>query len=64
LDKFTYGAKLAFLVFGPMFDLKLIFLYQSVMNKKFIAYLAIAVFLLIGVSAIYFQWFLNSAHTP
>ncbi len=64
LDKFTYGAKLAFLVFGPMFDLKLVFLYQSVMNKKFIAYLALAIFLLVGVCSIYFQWFLSSSHVP
>lgn len=34
LDKFTYGAKLAFLVFGPMLDLKLLFLYQTVLRKN------------------------------
>lgn len=47
LAKFTWGAKLAFLVFGPMMDVKLVFLYQSVMRTKFIALLGIGLFLVI-----------------
>ncbi|MFM2170735.1 MAG: hypothetical protein RI957_964 [Verrucomicrobiota bacterium] len=60
LDKFTYGAKLAFLVFGPMLDLKLLFLYQTVLRRKFIVGMAIGLFVVIGASAFYFQWYLNS----
>ncbi len=60
LDKFTYGAKLAFLVFGPMLDLKLLFLYQTVLRRKFIAGMALGLFVVIGAAAIYFQWYLNS----
>jgi uncharacterized protein len=42
-------AKLAFLVFGPMFDLKLLFIYSAVFRKRFVAGLAIGLFVLIGL---------------
>lgn len=55
LDKFAWGAKLAFLTFGPMMDVKLIFLYQTVMRKRFIVALAIGLFLAIGSISILWQ---------
>ncbi len=55
LDKFSWGAKLAFLTFGPMMDVKLIFLYQTVMRKSFIAALAVALFLVIGGVTVFWQ---------
>jgi uncharacterized membrane protein YraQ (UPF0718 family) len=64
LDKFTYGAKLAFLVFGPMLDLKLLFLYQTVLRKKFIFWMAVGLFATILLGAYYFQWFLNQQIVP
>lgn len=64
LDKFTYGAKLAFLVFGPMLDLKLLFLYQTVLKRKFIVWMALGLFVTIGAAAVYFQWFLNQQSVP
>ena len=42
-------AKLAFLVFGPMVDLKLIFLYSSIFKKRFVLGLVIGLFLVIGL---------------
>ncbi|WP_411826239.1 permease [Luteolibacter sp. AS25] len=51
LAKFTWGAKLAFLVFGPMFDVKLIFLYQTVLRRRFIAGMGVAIFLVIWLAA-------------
>ena len=45
LDRFSYAAKLAFMLFGPMMDVKLIFLYSTVLRKKFIAVLAVGLFL-------------------
>ena len=42
-------SKLAFLVFGPMMDLKLIFIYSSVFRKRFVFGLAVGLFLLVGV---------------
>ncbi len=64
LDKFTYGAKLAFLVFGPMLDLKLLFLYQTVLKKKFIVWMAAGLFVMIAAASVYFQWFLNQQIAP
>jgi uncharacterized membrane protein YraQ (UPF0718 family) len=46
---FPFGAKLAFLTLGAMIDVKLIFLYQLVFRKRFIALLAIGLFLIIGL---------------
>ena len=40
LISFPDVAKLAFLVFGPMFDLKLLFIYSAVFRKRFVAGLA------------------------
>jgi uncharacterized protein len=55
LAKFSWGAKLAFLTFGPMMDVKLLFLYQSVLNRKFIVWLAIGLFLASGGISIFWQ---------
>ncbi|GAB4166193.1 MAG: permease [Terrimicrobiaceae bacterium] len=46
---FPATAKLAFLVFGPMFDLKLIFIYSSVFRKRYVVGLAIGLFVLVGL---------------
>jgi len=61
LDKFSWGAKLAFLTFGPMMDVKLVFLYQTVMRRSFIIWLAIGLFVTIGASAILWQHLLFSS---
>jgi uncharacterized membrane protein YraQ (UPF0718 family) len=61
LAKFTWGAKLAFLVFGPMLDVKLLFLYQTVMRKKFILYLSVSIFVVIWLASIAAQkWLIHS----
>ena len=49
LIAFPGVAKLAFLVFGPMFDLKLLFIYSAVFRKRFVAGLALGLFILIGL---------------
>ena len=43
---FSYGAKLAFLVFGPMLDIKLTFMYSSVFRRKFLVGLSLSLFLM------------------
>lgn len=48
---FPAAAKLAFLVFGPMMDLKLLFIYGLVFRKRFIAFLAALLFLLVWLAA-------------
>lgn len=55
LDKFTWGAKLAFLTFGPMMDVKLIFLYQTVLKRRFILLLALGLFITIGLACVAWQ---------
>lgn len=46
---FPAVAKLAFLVFGPMMDLKLAFIYSAVFTRRFVATLAIGLFVIIGL---------------
>jgi uncharacterized protein len=46
---FPAVAKLAFLVFGPMLDLKLIFIYSTIFRKRFVFGLAVGLFILVGL---------------
>lgn len=52
---FPAVSKLAFLVFGPMVDLKLIFIYSSVFRKRFVLGLVIGLFVLIGLLCVRLQ---------
>ena len=45
-------SKLAFLVYGPMMDVKLLFMYSSVFKKRFVLFLVFGLFLLIGLLCI------------
>jgi len=49
LTPFPMAAKLAFLVFGPMMDFKLLFLYGAAFSRRFIVFLALGLFLVIGL---------------
>ena len=42
-------AKLAFLVYGPMMDLKLVFMYATIFKKKVVFWLVIGLFVLVGL---------------
>lgn len=46
---FPSVSKLAFLVYGPMVDLKLIFLYSSIFRKRFVFGLVVGLFVLVGL---------------
>lgn len=46
---FPAVAKLAFLVFGPMMDLKLLFIYSAVFKKRFVLGMAVGLFVLIAL---------------
>lgn len=46
---FPLSAKLAFLVFGPMVDVKLLMLYSAVFRRKFVIMLAIGLFVAVGL---------------
>lgn len=60
LHKFSWGAKLAFLTFGPMMDVKLVFLYQTVLKRRFILLLALGLFVAIGLASIAWQAGINA----
>jgi len=64
MDSFSSAAKLAFLVFGPMLDVKLIFMYSSVFRRKFLVKLSIALFFLIALLCEPWSkiWFKNAAN--
>lgn len=49
LTTFPMAAKLAFLVFGPMLDFKLLFLYGAAFSKRFILLLTVGLFAVIGL---------------
>lgn len=49
------SAKLAFLVFGPMMDVKLVFMYLSVFRRGFVLKMALALFFVIGLLC--YAWF-------
>ncbi len=49
---FSRASKLAFLVLGPMLDVKLLFMYATLFQKKFLLRLVIWLFLLVSVSCI------------
>jgi len=46
---FPFAAKLAFLVFGPVFDIKLFFLYGVVFRRWFVVSLLVGLFILVAV---------------
>ncbi len=46
---FPASAKLAFLVFGPLFDLKLFWLYSLIFQKRFVAALALGIFVVVAI---------------
>jgi uncharacterized protein len=48
---FTNAAKLAFLVFGPMMDIKLLFMYASVFKRRVVFALMIGLFVIIALAA-------------
>ena len=45
---FPFAAKLAFMTFGPMMDVKLLFMYGLVFRKRFTMTFALCLFLLVG----------------
>jgi hypothetical protein len=57
---FSRAAKLAFLVLGPMLDVKLLFMYATLFQKKFLIRLVIGLFLLVALSCIIITFSLPS----
>jgi uncharacterized membrane protein YraQ (UPF0718 family) len=51
---FPIPARMAFLIFGPMFDFKLLFLYSALLKKRTVVALGIGLFIIVGVLCIAF----------
>jgi uncharacterized membrane protein YraQ (UPF0718 family) len=51
MTSFSFAAKLAFLVFGPMMDIKLLFMYSAVFRRKVVAAMFVGLFLVIAILA-------------
>jgi len=52
LGSFSYASKMAFMVIGPMLDVKLLFLYQTVMRGKFLFVFCIFLFVTVGCTCV------------
>jgi uncharacterized protein len=51
---FPIPARMAFLIFGPMFDFKLLFLYSGLLKKRIVVALGVGLFIIVGVLCIAF----------
>ena len=51
---FPIPARMAFLIFGPMFDLKLLFLYSGLLKKRTVVALGVGLFIIVGVLCVAF----------
>jgi len=51
---FPIPARMAFLVFGPMFDFKLLFLYSGLLKKRAVIALGVGLFIVVGVLCVTF----------
>ena len=49
MASFSFAAKLAFLVFGPMMDIKLLFMYFSVFKRRVVVALFLGLLIIIGL---------------
>jgi uncharacterized membrane protein YraQ (UPF0718 family) len=58
---FPLFARMAFMVFGPMFDLKLFFLYSVLFKKRFVIGLGIGLFIAIGIISSRFLLYLYAS---
>jgi uncharacterized membrane protein YraQ (UPF0718 family) len=61
---FPLFSRMAFMVFGPMFDLKLFFLYSVLFKKRFVVCLGIGLFIGIGIISSRFLNLLYASQGP
>ncbi len=55
LGKFTTGSILAFLVFGPMVDIKSTLMFLSVMQRRAVVHMIVLIFLLTLLPTVFFS---------
>ena len=54
MTSFSQAAKLAFLTYGPMMDVKLVFMYGAIFKPRFVVALALGLFVVLGI--IFIRW--------
>jgi hypothetical protein len=54
MTSFSPAAKLAFLTYGPMMDVKLVFMYGAIFKPRFVVALALGLFVMLGL--IFIRW--------
>lgn len=59
VSTFSTGSLLAFMIFGPMVDIKMLALMRTTYRTKFLLGMAVAIALIVGVSAILFNYALQ-----
>jgi uncharacterized protein len=52
MESFSLASKLAFLVFGPMMDVKLVFMYSAVFKRRVVVAMLLGLFLLVGALSV------------
>jgi uncharacterized membrane protein YraQ (UPF0718 family) len=58
--QFSFGAQLSFLVFGPVVDAKLAFLYGATFKRNFVLRVIVAATPVVLAGAFWFQWLVDS----
>jgi hypothetical protein len=53
VNTFTTGSIMAFLIFGPMVDIKSTLMFSRVFKRKFVLYLVLLPFLMVAVMTIF-----------
>jgi hypothetical protein len=61
---FSNAAKLAFLTFGPMMDVKLLFMYSAVFKRRVVVFMLIGLFVLVGALAVPWSTLIQTLATP
>jgi uncharacterized protein len=56
---FSTAAKLAFMVFGPMMDIKLLFMYSSIFQRRIVVSLMLVLFILVGLLSQPWLWLIQ-----
>lgn len=61
---FSAGAKLAFLVFGPMLDVKLSFMYSAVFRRRFVIGMSLSLFVAVALLSVPWAALVKAALAP
>jgi uncharacterized membrane protein YraQ (UPF0718 family) len=64
MASFSFAAKLAFLVYGPMMDIKLMFMYSGVFKRRIVVGMVVGLMLVVGLLSGPWSQFIQSLAKP